>query len=187
MLVLNEHDLKQCLDLDLLRICMRDALHSFSLKKTSDFPRTVFQTGDGDTSPIGFMLAKDQRKNILGYKAISVFHKNKSKKINPHQGIVTLLDADTGKIKSILDGFFITAVRTAAVSAVATELLSRINSKTLVLIGSGCQAVAHVQAISRIRPIQNIRVYSRTKESFESFCQHIVKKLFNITYHSSPQ
>lgn len=187
MLFLNEHDLMQCLNLDSLQRYMKEALRSFSLKESINFPRTVFQAGGAHNALLGFMPALDHNKNILGYKAISVFHQNIKKNINPHQGIVTLLDSDTGKIKCIMDGFFITAVRTAAVSAVATDLLSRTDSKTLALVGAGCQAIAHVKAISRIRPIQNIRVYSRTSASFDAFCQQIPNDQFNITHYSSPQ
>lgn len=187
MLFLNEHDLMQCLDLDILRTYMKDALLSFSLRQALHFPRVVFQTATEHNAPLGFMPAVDPHNKILGYKAITVFHHNKEKNLNPHQGIVTLLDSQTGKVKCILDGFFITAVRTAAVSAVATDLLSNVEAKTLAIIGSGCQAIAHVKAISRIRPIQNIRIYSRTNTSFNVFCEQFKNDGYLISHHMSPQ
>ena len=173
MLFLNENDLKRCLDLDSLRASMKEALQSYSSKTATSFPRAVFNTQSGGAiAPIGFMPAIDYERDLLGYKAITVFHENRRLNLNPHQGVVVLLDRKTGKLKCILDGSFLTAVRTAAVSAAATDALSKLNSKTLALIGSGRQAIEHVYSIARIRPIEHIQVYSRSQKSFDQFNEH---------------
>jgi ornithine cyclodeaminase/alanine dehydrogenase-like protein (mu-crystallin family) len=187
MLFLNEQDLQICMDLDKLRNCMRDALLSFSLKKSINFPRAVFNIDPKNNAPLGFMPATDESKQIMGYKAVSVFHHNKQKNLNPHQGIVVLLDAESGQVKCILDGSFITAVRTAAVSAFATELLSNPNSTTLALIGAGRQAIEHAKAIARIRPIENIYIYSQSQASFDMCYNHLKMYPFNICFRSSPK
>ncbi|MDP3561523.1 MAG: ornithine cyclodeaminase family protein [Legionellaceae bacterium] len=187
MLFLNEHDLKKCLDYDELRVHMKHALQSFSLKKATNFPRAVFNTHADINAPIGFMPAVDHGNKLLGYKAISVFHHNHKMNLNPHQGIVVLLDKLTGQVKCILDGFFVTAVRTAAVSAVSTELLSRADSKTLALIGAGCQAVEHVKAISRVRSIERVIVYSRTTKTFDDFSKKLSEYPFQIETKATPQ
>lgn len=186
MLFLNERDLKKCLDLDALRTSMSDGLQSFSLKKAINFPRAVFNTELNDAL-LGFMPAVDQKNQLLGYKAVGVFPQNAAFNLNPHQGIVVLLDTANGKVKSILDGSFITAVRTAAVSAAATNQLSRAHAKTMALIGSGCQAIEHVKAISRIRSIEQIYVYSRTQKSFDNLVEELSQYSFKITLKATPQ
>lgn len=186
MLFLNELDLKKCLDLDELRIYMKLALQSFSRKKSINFPRTVFNT-QINNAPLGFMPAVDHESNLLGYKVVAVFHDNSEINLNPHQGIVALIDGKTGKVKCILDGSFVTAVRTAAVSAAATDLLSRADAKILALIGAGFQAIEHVNAIARIRPIEKIYVYSRTQKSFDSLTEKLSQYPFKIELKTTPQ
>jgi alanine dehydrogenase len=186
MLFLNEHDLKKCLDLDDLRNYMKRALHSFSRKKSINFPRTVFNT-QINNAPLGFMPAVDHENNLLGYKVVGVFHDNTEINLNPHQGIVALIDQKTGKVKCILDGSFVTAVRTAAVSAAATDLLSRTNAKTLGLIGAGSQAIEHANAITRIRPIETIYVYSRTQKSFDNLAEQLCQYPFKMELKATPQ
>lgn len=173
MLFLNAYDLNQCFDGDKLRVYMQDALISFSLKQSSNFPRAVFTLNNEYKNPMGFMPAMDFNPAVLGYKAITVFHQNSQHHLNPHQGIIVLLNEETGQVKCILDGSYITAVRTAAVSAVATDKLSRSDSSRLAIIGSGRQAIEHVLAISRVRDIQSIFVYTRSQESFSHFSQNI--------------
>lgn len=186
MLFLNMHDLNQCFDADELRTTMQNALISFSLKQAKNFPRAVFTLDNAYKNPLGFMPAMDSNQALLGYKVITVFHQNPQKQLNPHQGIVVLLNEETGQVKCILDGLYVTAVRTAAVSAVATEKLSRPDSSTLSIIGSGRQAIEHVHAISRVRQIQSISVYTRKKESFSHFAR-IFDDHYNIIQASTPE
>jgi len=166
---------------------MKEALQSYSSKKATSFPRAVFNTQPGAEAPIGFMPAIDYERDLLGYKAVTVFHENRKLNLNPHQGVVVLLDRKTGKVKCILDGSFLTAVRTAAVSAVATDALSKLHSKTLALIGSGRQAIEHVYSIARIRPIEHLQVYSRSQKSFDEFYEHFRDSLFRIEFKATPQ
>lgn len=187
MLLLNEHDLSTCLDYQELQHAMAQALMNYSSGKASNFPRAVFPVKQ-DNSPMGVMVAVDHDKLLLGYKVITVFHGNHTKQLNPHQGIVACLDPNTGKVQAILDGFFVTAVRTAAVSAVATNYLSRNNSSTLALVGSGTQALEHIKAISKIRPIKRLLIYSRTKESYKKLYHQLDGYPFQeVLFFESPQ
>lgn len=187
MLFLNQYDLKQCLDLDALRARMNEALQSVSLKQATNFTRAVYETQQRHPAPLGFMPAVDHGRHLLGYKAITVFHDNRKINQNPHQGIVVLLDSQTGIVQCILDGFFLTAVRTAAVSAVATDLLARSDSTVLALIGAGCQAIEHVESIARIRPIEQIHVYTRSQQSFDDFFAHFSHASYKIEFKATPQ
>lgn len=106
---------------------------------------------------------------VLGVKAVTFFPGNHATALDTHQGIVVIFDAKDGRPLAICDGTEITARRTAAVSALATRLLSREDSKTLALLGSGTQARTHLEAISAVRPIREVRVWSRNPDHARRF------------------
>eukprot|EP00040_Diaphanoeca_grandis_P014475 m.73496 g.73496 ORF g.73496 m.73496 type:complete len:372 (+) comp24564_c0_seq1:91-1206(+) len=99
---------------------------------------------------------------ICGFKAITVFPSNVGTHLSAHQGAVLLFDANQGELKSICDAHEITAMRTAAASAVATRLLSNEDASTLCLLGTGTQAKKHAEAICLVRPITKITVWGRS-------------------------
>src|SRR5262249_6575379 len=73
----------------------------------------------------------------LGFKAVSVFHGNDELGLDTHQGAVVLLDPRTGELRAIMDAAAITAIRTAAVSGLATRVLAREDARTLAIVGAG--------------------------------------------------
>ncbi len=113
---------------------------------------------------LGMMPAYAGEMAMMGVKVISVFHGNKEAGIPSHQGVVILMDSRHGRPLMILDAEEITAIRTAAASAVATRLLSNPDSSTLAILGSGEQAQRHIEAIQLVRDIRQIRVWSRNYE-----------------------
>jgi ornithine cyclodeaminase len=109
----------------------------------------------------------------LGLKAISVFHGNIGTKHESHQGAVLLFETRNGRLLSMQDASSITAIRTAAVSGVATDLLARKNASTLGMLGSGTQAKTHLEAMLTVRStIRKVRVWSRSAEHAKAFVQH---------------
>ena len=90
-------------------------------------------------------------------------------------GSVILSDYETGETLSILDGGFLTKVRTGAISGVATKYLAKENAKTLSVIGAGVQAEGLIEAILAVRDIENIHISSRTFEK-----QKILLKIYEI-------
>lgn len=102
------------------------------------------------------------KRPLYGLKAIAVVTDNPARGLDPHQGTVSLFDGITGETLAVLNGAAITAIRTAAVSALATHLLARPNSRVLAVIGAGHQADAHLAALPRVRPFEEIRIASRT-------------------------
>ena len=106
---------------------------------------------------------------VLGVKAVTFFPGNQGSELHTHQGFVVVFDAKDGRPLAICDGTEITARRTAAVSALATRLLSRKESAALALLGSGTQARTHLEAISAVRPIRKVRVWSRNPDHARSF------------------
>jgi ornithine cyclodeaminase len=106
-------------------------------------------------------------------KAVSVFPGNARRGIDTHQGAVLLFEADTGRLSALMDGATITAIRTAAVSGVATDLLARTDATELAILGAGVQARTHLEAIAAVRPIRHVRVWSRNPEHAASLVKEV--------------
>jgi thiomorpholine-carboxylate dehydrogenase len=104
---------------------------------------------------------------LLGAKLVTVFPGNAAHGIPGHQAVIQLFDVETGTPCGTLDGRVITEMRTAAVSAVAIDRLAPAGAHVLAVFGSGVQARAHVQALRVVRPIDEIRIWSRTTEHAE--------------------
>ncbi|HLE28592.1 MAG TPA: ornithine cyclodeaminase family protein [Anaerolineales bacterium] len=104
-----------------------------------------------------------------GLKAVCVFPQNTAKGKDAHQGTVMLFSAETGELLALMNASAITAIRTAAVSGVATKLLAREDAGDLALLGSGVQAHTHIEAMACARPIRRCRVASRSFEHAQRF------------------
>ena len=118
----------------------------------------------GKTGLLGMMPGYAENLGMMGIKVISVFHGNRNEGYPSHQGVVILFDAKHGQPLMIFDAAEITAIRTAAVSALATRLLSRENSELLAIIGSGEQAQRHIESIRLVRKIKQINIWSRNEK-----------------------
>jgi ornithine cyclodeaminase/alanine dehydrogenase-like protein (mu-crystallin family) len=112
----------------------------------------------------------------VGVKVITVFPGNDATPFDSHQGAVMLFDTEHGCLLAILDASSITAIRTAAVSGVATRLLARADAKVLTLLGSGVQAGTHLEAMLLARPIERVRVWSRTPARLRAFAERAAKR-----------
>ncbi len=100
---------------------------------------------------------------VFALKAICVIPDNPTRGLDAHQGTVTLFDGETGVPTAILDASAVTAIRTAAVSAVATGLLARADARTLAILGAGVQGRAHLEALAPVRGFEEVRVYAPTR------------------------
>lgn len=112
---------------------------------------------------LGLMPAQMAASGFLGLKAVTFFPKNEGTDRDSHQGAVLLFDATDGRLLAIVDATSVTAIRTAAVSGVATRLLSREDAADLALVGSGVQARTHLAAMRVVRPIRRVRVASQDR------------------------
>jgi len=104
----------------------------------------------------------------LGAKLVSTFPGNAARSEPSIAGLYALFDPDRGVPLSVMDGSYLTLVRTAAVSALATRLLSRPRSRTLGLMGAGAQASMHVRLIAAVRSIEEVKVWARRREQAEA-------------------
>ena len=113
----------------------------------------------------------------VGAKVITVFPGNHGTAFDSHQGAVLVFDTVHGSLQALLDASAITAIRTAAVSAVATRLLAREDADDLAILGSGVQARMHLEAIPLVRPIKRVRVWSRNGDHARDVARFASKHL----------
>lgn len=118
---------------------------------------------------LGMMPGYLGAPEAIGLKVVTVFPGNHGSEYDAHQGVVVLFDPEHGVPSAIVDASEITAVRTAAATAVATRLLAREDAHELAIIGSGVQARAHLAAIRVVRHITRVRVYSPTAANKKRF------------------
>ena len=107
----------------------------------------------------------------FGAKVLSVIPQNASSGRDSIQGVIVLFERQYGSTVAVIDAGAVTAIRTAAVSAVATRLLARPDATRLALIGSGVQAVSHLAAMLAIRPLRELRVWSRNADRCAALAQ----------------
>jgi len=120
---------------------------------------------------LGLMPAHLSGLGAVGLKAVSFFPRNEGTDLDSHQGAVLLFESGRGRLLAVIDATSVTAVRTAAVTAVATRLLSREDAGDLALVGSGVQARTHLEAMLLVRKIRRVRVASKTVERARSFAE----------------
>jgi ornithine cyclodeaminase/alanine dehydrogenase-like protein (mu-crystallin family) len=108
-------------------------------------------------------------QGLMGIKVVTVFHGNRARGEESHCGSVLLFEDDLGQPVAVVDAAAITAIRTAAASAVATRALARPDACDLALLGSGVQASYHLAALRCVRPIKRVRVWSQTAERARDF------------------
>ena len=159
MLVLDRGQVESLLDTDALIAALAPAMVELSAGRVSMPQRMAAQVeGKG---LLGVMPAYLPSGNTLCCKLVSVFPGNAALHLPTHQAVVMLFDADNGAPKAMLDGASITALRTAAGSALATKLLALDDAEVLLVVGTGVQARAHAHAMLRVRKIKKLRVAGR--------------------------
>jgi ornithine cyclodeaminase len=168
MLVLNQNEVNELLPMRACIDVMASALATLARGDAVLPLRTVLVYPDG-TGAFAVMPAYLGTPKTIGAKVVTVVPGNHGTEFDSHQGAVLLFDAKNGSLVAILDATPVTAIRTAAVSAVATRELARENASSLAIIGSGVQALTHLEAMCAVRPIKTLRVYSRNRAN----CQRL--------------
>jgi|SRR5579884_2022157 len=167
MLVLSHDEVAAALAPEECAAAMAEVLAAHARGETFMPLRTTMKPPDA-AGIMGLMPAwrgeSGQWQGVFSLKAICVIPANPGRGLDAHQGVVVLFDADTGVPLAILDASAVTAVRTAAVSAVATEQLAREGARVLAILGGGVQARSHLNALLRVREFEAVRVYAPTHE-----------------------
>lgn len=132
------------------------------------------------TGLLGMMPAYAADNKMMGIKLISVFPGNRKFGYSSHQGAILLFESIHGQLLAIVDADEITAIRTAAVSGLATKLLARHTSSALAILGSGTQALQHIGAMLCVRKINSIKIWSRDPINATKLAKQITIK-HNVT------
>lgn len=130
--------------------------------------RTLLTLPDGDRHFL-VMPGHVRRPPALGAKLLTLFPGNHVRGLPSHQGVILLFHPGTGALQAVVDAEPVTALRTAAASALATRLLAREDAAEMAILGSGVQARSHLRALLAVRPIRRVRVWSRTRSHAEAF------------------
>jgi len=165
---LDEERISDLLHWDQLISTMENALAAFSLGRVLQPVRNMLTIEEGRRY-LGIMPAVAD--DAMGAKLVSFYPGNAGTGVATHLAMIVLFRADTGEPLAVMDGRLVTEMRTAAVSAAVTKLVSAPASRVLALLGSGVQAEAHLHALSRVRSFDEIRVWSRTPEHADLFAQ----------------
>jgi ornithine cyclodeaminase/alanine dehydrogenase len=137
--------------------------------RTWNAPKAVITPPDGRYMMATLSASDDPP--YLAVKSLVLNPKNKDKGLSDINSLVTLLDSETGVPLAVIDGNWITAIRTAGLSAVAAKRLARDDSSVIAFIGCGVQAHSHLQAFSDLFPLTELRAFNRGRENRDILCR----------------
>ncbi len=159
LLVISAAEVADLLDLTQLRDGLAAALRAHSDGDADVPPRIAARSAQG------WLGAMPGNVTGLGMaaKLVSVFPGNHGGEIPSHQGLIAVFDQDDGRPLAVMDGAYLTGLRTAATAALAVDLMARSNATTLAIIGAGVQGHAHARTLAPVRAWSDIRVASRTR------------------------
>ncbi len=164
---LTESDVRAVLTTSELIDAMESALAALSSGRVVQPVRTAIETAD--RSFFALMPAFDKSNAILGAKLVTVTPANRGKGLPTHLAAISLFDPETGELAAVMDGRYITEVRTAAASAVSVRWLARADASVLAILGAGVQARGHLAALPAVRNFTEIRAWSPTPANLERF------------------
>jgi ornithine cyclodeaminase len=163
VLVLSEEEVREVLDMPSCIQAMSDVLSALARDELFQPLRSVVRPPTDEI--FGLMPAwRGGGEPVFTLKEIVISPGNSARGLDPHQGAVLLHDGTTGKLRAVLNASPITEIRTAAVSAVATQALARPGARVVAVLGSGVQGRSHVAAMRAVLPEAELRIWSRTPE-----------------------
>jgi ornithine cyclodeaminase len=176
MLVVNQSEVMRALPMRSCIDLMRETLAALARGDAVQPLRTHLATPDR-RGILGLMPGYLSPAHALGIKVLTIFSANEGSPLDSHQGAVLLFEEERGTLLAIVDATAITAIRTAAVSGLATELLARPGAGDLALLGAGTQALTHAEAMLAVRPVRRIRLWNRTAGRGERMARLIQSRL----------
>lgn len=182
MLILTQNELQKILPLKNIKkviLAVESAFKDYALKKVEMPPKMYlnFKEFDGD---LRVMPSWSRALLMAGTKLVNVHPKNPQKKLPTVMAVIILHDPKTGIPLAIMDGTWITALRTGAGSAVATQYLAKKDTKTLGVVGAGFQAITQIAAIAKMRPLKEIYVYDIREESVDRLAKILAREKIKI-------
>jgi ornithine cyclodeaminase/alanine dehydrogenase-like protein (mu-crystallin family) len=183
VLVLSRAEVEAVLDLDQLVDALAAAHADLSAGRASMPTRIAARVDQRDAALLA-MPAYLPSAGALTTKLVTLFPQNEGTTTPTHQAVVLVFDPETGTPQALLDGTAITALRTAAASALSVRLLAREDATVLALLGTGVQAQSHARAIARVRRLTEIRVASRDQGRAAALAQSLADEL-EVSAHAA--
>ncbi|PTE68636.1 ornithine cyclodeaminase family protein [Staphylococcus devriesei] len=177
MLVLNEQDQQQLLNMEEVIDEVAQSLKAYSEGKTETPLRYVLPFNEENRYLV--MPALSDELKIVGIKTVTFAPDNPKKGKKTITGSVLLSDYETGETLAVLDGSYLTKIRTGTISGVATKYLAREDAKALCVIGAGDQAEGLIAAVMAVRNIDTVHFSSRTKENAEKLASDVAQE-YNV-------
>lgn len=146
-------------------------------------PKAVIQPGDGRYMMAA--LAATDEPSLLAVKTVVLNPDNPNHGLAQINGLVTMLDGRTGLPAAVMDGNWITAVRTAALSATAAQHLAREDSRVVGFVGTGVQARSHLDAFADMFPLEGVRIFGRGQANIDALGEHAASKGLSVTVVAS--
>ncbi len=168
-LILNQRELHDLLSMRECIGVMEEALGSVSGGGVIQPVRSVMNIPG--PSVLGMMPSFSREIESVGTKVVTVFPSNHGSEYDAHQGVVLLFETTHGCLQAILDATAITAIRTPAVSGAATKVLAAEGASKLGILGAGTQAWGHLEAMSLVRNIESVMVWSPVPGEAEAFAK----------------
>ena len=165
--ILNGRDIAELLPMDACIDLMGRTMAAVSEGRARFPPRAAVPAAPGGF--MAWMPGSLDEPACFGVKLLSLFPANPAAGISSHLGLVVLFETEHGRPVALLDAAELTAIRTAAVSGLATRLLARPDARDLAILGAGEQAASHLVAMLAVRPVRRVRVWSRTEASARAF------------------
>lgn len=170
MIVLSRAEVRSLLDPVALIDALAPAMAALSAGNVAMPARTMVPAGSGLLASMPAFASAD---GTLGAKLVTVFPDNPRRDLEGHHALIALFDAGTGVPVAVMDGAEITALRTAAGSALSTRLLAREDATVLAVLGTGVQARSHARVVPLVRPISEIRVAGRDRAKAEALAAEV--------------
>ena len=172
LMVFDAAEVRRRLDPDATRAAVREAMIALSDGRVRQNLRSFIGLGEGRT--FAMMPAALGERAAFGAKLVSVFHDGAGRKA--HEGVVVLFDGADGAPICIADAGEVTAIRTPAASAAATDALARSDADSLAVLGLGRQAMDHIAALARVRPLRAVRVWGRDAARAQAFAAEATRE-----------
>lgn len=180
MLVLTRSEVRELVPMREAIDLMKTAFAELSAGRTESPLRTVIPLPDREADSL-FMPAYVPAMDALGLKSVNVFRRNRERGLPVIHAVVSLVDAETGQPEALMDGTYLTALRTGAVSGAAADLLARAESRTLAAIGAGAQGVTQIAAICAVRPIERVIAVDVSEDALQRLRETITREWPEIT------
>ncbi|HET9437927.1 MAG TPA: ornithine cyclodeaminase family protein [Gaiellaceae bacterium] len=173
MIVLNEHEVRELLDMPSCVEAMTEVLASLARGELFNPLRSIARPPDAGTL-LGLMPAyRAAPTPAYALKEIVIVPDNPSRGLDTHMGGVLLHDGETGELVAVVNASAVTEIRTAAVSGVATRALARPDAQRVAILGAGAQARGHVHAMRAVLADPEIRIWARRLEAAEELAGEV--------------